>query len=167
MPTNADGTMKFVQNSDLFYLSGIDQEESILVLCPDFPDENFREILFVRETNKEIAIWEGHKYTKEEATQTSGIEKVMWTSQFEKTFFTLMAQAEHVYLNTNEHIRASVSVQTRDARFVEWCRINYPLHQYQRLAPLMHYLRAIKSEHEVTLMQLACIITRDSFLRVL
>ncbi len=167
MPTNADGTMKFVQNSDLFYLSGIDQEESILVLCPDFPDENFREILFVRETNKEIAIWEGHKYTKEEATQTSGIEKVMWTSQFEKTFFTLMAQAEHVYLNTNEHIRASVSVQTRDARFVEWCRINYPLHQYQRLAPLMHYLRAIKSEHEVTLMQQACNITRDAFLRVL
>ncbi|MEO0333416.1 MAG: M24B family metallopeptidase, partial [Bacteroidota bacterium] len=99
--------------------------------------------------------------------QTSGIEKVMWTSQFEKTFFTLMAQAEHVYLNTNEHIRASVSVQTRDARFVEWCRSNYPLHQYQRLAPLMHHLRAIKSEHEVTIMQQACNITRDAFLRVL
>ncbi|MEM9830047.1 MAG: aminopeptidase P family protein [Bacteroidota bacterium] len=167
MPTNADGTMKFIQNSDLFYLSGIDQEESILVLFPDFPDENFRAILFVRETNEEIAIWEGHKYTKEEATQTSGVEKVMWTSQFEKTFFTLMAQAEHVYLNTNEHIRASVSVQTRDARFVEWCQTNYPLHKYERIAPIMYHLRAIKSEHEVAVLRQACTITRDAFLRVL
>ncbi|MEM6841394.1 MAG: aminopeptidase P N-terminal domain-containing protein [Bacteroidota bacterium] len=167
MPTNADGTMKFIQNSDLFYLSCIDQEESILVLFPDFPDENFREILFVRETNEEIAIWEGHKYTKEEATQTSGVEKVMWTSQFEKTFFTLMAQAEHVYLNTNEHIRASVSVQTRDARFVEWCQTNYPLHKYERIAPIMYHLRAIKSEHEVAVLRQACTITRDAFLRVL
>ncbi|WKN43132.1 aminopeptidase P N-terminal domain-containing protein [Tunicatimonas pelagia] len=167
MPTNADGTMKFVQNSDLFYLSGIDQEESILLLFPDFPDESFREILFLRETSEEIAIWEGHKYTKDEATQTSGVERVMWTSQFEKTFFTLMAQAEHVYLNTNEHLRASVSVQTRDARFVEWCQQNYPLHQYQRLAPIMHQLRAIKSTHEIDLLQQACQITKDAFLRVL
>jgi len=167
MPTNADGTMKFVQNSDLFYLTGIDQEESVLVLFPDFPDESFREILFLRETNEEIAIWEGHKYTKEEATEASGIKRVMWTSQFEKTLFTLMAQAEHIYLNTNEHIRASVSVQTRDARFVEWCQRNYPLHQYERLAPIMYQLRAIKSELEVNLLQQACNITKDAFYRVL
>ena len=167
MPSNADGTLKFIQNSDLFYLSGIDQEESSLLLFPDFPDERFREILFVRETNEEIAIWEGHKYTKDEATETSGIKRVMWTSQFEKTFSTLIAQAEHVYLNSNEHIRASVSVQTRDARFVEWCRQHYPLHQYERLAPLLHQLRAIKSEPEIDLLQKACHITQDAFLRVL
>ncbi|MGB3587697.1 MAG: aminopeptidase P family protein, partial [Tunicatimonas sp.] len=150
-----------------FYLTGIDQEESVLLLFPDFPDESFREILFIRETNEEIAIWEGHKYTKDEATETSGVQRIMWTSQFEKTLFTLMTQAEHVYLNSNEHLRASVSVQTRDARFVEWCQQNYPLHQYERLAPLMYQLRAIKSAHEIALLQQACNITKDAFHRVL
>lgn len=167
MPTNADGTMKFVQNNDLFYLSGIDQEESILVLFPDFPDENFREILFVRETNEEIAIWEGHKYTKEEATDTSSIDKILWTSQFEKIFYTLMTQAEHVYLNTNEHLRADIQVETRDARFITWCKKHYPLHNYERIAPIMHHLRAIKSVGEIDLLQTACNITEEAFQRVL
>ncbi len=127
MPTNADGTMTFRQNNDLFYLSGIDQEETILLLFPDFPDEDYRELLFVRETSEDIAIWEGHKYTKEEATQTSGIPKVLWLSQFERVFNTLMAEAEHVFLNTNEHIRADVAVQTRDARFISSCQQRLPV----------------------------------------
>jgi Xaa-Pro aminopeptidase len=167
MPTNADGTMKFIQNTDLFYLTGIDQEESILVLFPDFPDESFREVLFVRETNKEIAIWEGHKYTKVEATKTSGIEKIMWTSQFERTFYTMMAQAEHVYLNTNEHLRADIQVPTRNARFIKWCQEHYPLHNYRRVAPIMHQLRAVKSVGEIALLQTACDITKEAFDRVL
>ncbi len=167
MPTNADGTMGFVQNSDLFYLSGIDQEETVLVLFPDFPDENYREILFLRETNEEIAIWEGHKYTKEEAREASGIATVLWLSQFDKIFNTLMAEAGHVYLNTNEHLRAEVGVETRDARFIKHCQQRYPLHRYERLAPLMHRLRAVKSDHEIDLLQQACDITEEGFRRVL
>lgn len=167
MPTNADGTMSFRQNNDLFYLSGIDQEESILVIFPDFVEEKHREILFLRETNEEIAIWEGHKYTKEEATATSGIRTVMWLDQFERIFNTLMAEAEHVYLNTNEHLRADVQVETRDARFIKWCKDKYPLHDYQRVAPIMHHLRAIKSDREIEMIGKACKITEQGFRRIL
>lgn len=167
MPTNADGTMPFKQNSDLFYLSGIDQEESILVLFPDCPEEKHKEVLFLKETNEMIAIWEGHKYTKEEAFETSGIKTVYWLSQFEQVFNGLMAKAKNVYLNSNEHLRATVEVQTRDARFAKWCQEKYPLHQYTRSAPLMHHLRAIKSDTEIDLMQQACNITEKGFRRVL
>ncbi|MBL6447856.1 aminopeptidase P N-terminal domain-containing protein [Fulvivirga sp. 29W222] len=167
MPTNADGTMPFRQNNDLYYLSGIDQEESILILCPDFHDKRLREILFLKETNENIAIWEGHKYTKEEAAETSGVERIFWLSQFEGVFNTLMAEVEHVYLNTNEHIRADAAVETRDARFGNWCRGKYPLHKYERSAPIMHKLRAIKSEKEIEAMQVACDITEKGFRRVL
>ena len=167
MPGNADGTMRFLQNSDLFYLSGIDQEESMLVMFPDFPVEEFREILFLRETSEEMAIWEGHKYTKEEAREASGVQTVYWLSQFENIFNTLMAQAEYVYLNTNEHIRAEVRVETRDARFIKWCQERYPLHTYQRSAPLLYRLRAVKSEYEIKVMQEACDITEKGFRRIL
>jgi Xaa-Pro aminopeptidase len=167
MPGNADGSMRFLQNSDLFYLSGIDQEESILLMFPDFPVEEYREILFLRETSEEIAIWEGHKYTKEEAREASGVQTVFWLSQFEKVFNLLMAEAENVYLNTNEHIRAEVRVETRDARFIKWCQEHYPLHHYHRSAPLMYSLRAIKSEHEIKVMQEACNITEKGFRRIL
>lgn len=167
MPTNADGTMSFRQNNDFFYLSGIDQEESILVIFPDFKDGKNREILFLKETNENISIWEGHKYTKEEAYETSGIKNVQWLSQFEQTFNTLMAEAEHVYLNTNEHIRAVVEVETRDSRFIKWCQEKYPLHKYERVAPVMHKLRAIKSDLEIEQLQIACNITEKAFRRVL
>lgn len=167
MPTNADGAMGFIQNSDLYYLSGIDQEETILVLFPDFPDEEYREILFLRETNAEIEIWEGHKYTQEEAREASGIKKIFWLSQFNKILNSLMAEAEHVYLNTNEHIRAEVRVETRDARFIKYCQQHYPLHHYERLAPIMHHLRAIKSAKEIEVMQQACDITEKAFRRAL
>ena len=167
MPTSADCTMPFVQDADLFYLSGIDQEESILLMCPDFPLEHLREVLFLKKTNEHIAIWEGHKYTKEEALETSGVPTIMWLDSFEQTLNTIMAETDHVYLNSNEHIRAVVEVPTRNARFVEWCKQHYPLHQYHKVAPLMHQLRAIKSDIEIELLQTACSITEAGFRRVL
>lgn len=169
MPTNADGTMRFRQNSDLFHLSGVDQEETILVLCPDFPDKKYHEVLFLRETNEHIATWEGHKLTKDEARAATGVETVLWLSEFPKLFNTmmLMGNVEHVYLNTNDHYRADVAVDSRDARFIKWCQKKYPLHKYERLAPIMHRLRSVKSQYEIELMQKACDITEKAFRRVL
>lgn len=167
MPTNADGMMNFRQNNDFFYLTGIDQEESILVLYPDFQDHKLKEILFIKETNEHIAVWEGHKYTKEEAVEQSGIQSIYWLSEFKSVFNTLMAEVEHVYLNTNEHIRAVVEVETRDARFIKECQVTYPLHKYHRAAPIMSQLRAIKSEEEISALQTACDITNKGFRRVL
>lgn len=169
MPTNADGTMRFKQNSDLFYLTGVDQEETILVLCPDYPDKKLREVLFVRETNEQIATWEGHKLTKEEAREVSGIETILWTSDFQRIFNTMMVMGgvEHVYLNTNEHYRADVLVESRDSRFIKWCKEKYPLHQYTRVAPLMSKLRTVKSRYEIEQMQEACNITEKGFRRIL
>jgi Xaa-Pro aminopeptidase len=166
LPTNADGTLPLRQNSDIFYLSGVDQEESILLLFPDAHDETMREILFVRETDERIAIWEGHKLTKQEARQVSGIRRVEWLHEFPSIFHRLMCECAHVYLNTNEHRRAAIEVETRDARFIRETRRNYPLHDYHRLAPLMHRLRAVKSAPELDLLAEACAITRDAFARV-
>jgi Xaa-Pro aminopeptidase len=167
MPTNADGTMRFRQNNDIFYLTGIDQEESILILCPDFPDPDLREILFVRETDEHIAIWEGHKYTQEEAIATSGTQNVQWLENFDSVFNKLMALSENVYLNTNEHLRAAVIVETRDSRFIKTCKERYPLHHYHRVAPIMHGLRAAKEQEEINQMQIACDITEKGFRRIL
>jgi Xaa-Pro aminopeptidase len=169
MPTNADGTQRFRQNSDLFYLTGVDQEESTLVLCPDFPEEKYREVLFLRETNDQIALWEGHKLTKEEARERTGVGTVLWAREFHKWFHTMMVMGsvEHVYLNTNDHYRADVSVESRDQRFITWCQQKYPLHKYERLAPIMHRLRSVKSKLEIALMQKACDITEKAFRRIL
>lgn len=167
MPTSADGRLPFVQHTDLFYLCGIDQEETILVLCPDAPEEKHREILFVRETSETIAIWEGPKYTKEEATALSGIQTVYWTREFVSVFRTLALESETIYLNTNEHLRADAVVETREMRFLKQCLADYPLHHYERLAPLMHALRAVKSPTEVDLIRHACGITGKAFRRLL
>ena len=167
MPTNADGTMPLKQNTDLYYLSGIDQEESILLLFPDAKNSAEREILFIRETNETIAIWEGPKHTKAQAKELSGIQNIQWLSNFDAVFHKLAQQAEHLYLNTNEHLRASTSVETRDARFIKKCLSHYPLHKYERLAPLMHQLRAIKSSEEIKMLQKACDITEAGFRRIL
>ncbi|HEY8511744.1 MAG TPA: aminopeptidase P family protein [Cyclobacteriaceae bacterium] len=169
MPTNADGTMRFRQNSDLFYLTGVDQEETILVLAPGFPDKKYREVLFIRETNEEIATWEGQKLTKEQAVEATGISTVVWTSEFPRLFNLIMlaGDVEQVYLNTNEHYRATIEVESRDTRFIEWCKKKYPLHQYARLAPIMHRLRSVKSKRELELMQRAADITEKGFRRVL
>jgi len=169
MPTNADGHLPFRQNNDLFYLSGVDQENSILVICPYFPDKKYREVLFLQETNEQIATWEGHKLTKEEALEMTGVQTVVWTSEFSRLFHHMMTMGgvENVYLNTNEHYRSEIKVETRDARFIEWCKKNYPLHEYQRVAPLMAQLRSVKSNVEIDLMQQACNITESAFRRVL
>lgn len=166
-PTSADGVRPFIQQTDLFYLCGIDQEESILVLFPDCLEEKHREILFIKETSELIAIWEGHKHTKEEAQEISGIKTVYWLSKFENIFPMLAFEAQNIYLNTNEHARAIPEVETRDSRFLKLCKEKYPLHNYKRVAPLMQYLRAIKSEYEVDAIQTACDITEKAFRRVL
>jgi Xaa-Pro aminopeptidase len=167
LPTSADGTHPFVQQTDLFYLSGIDQEQSTLVICPDSKDEKHREILFLKETNEQIALWEGRKYTKEEASTVSGIKTVYWNQEFNNIFRPLVLQSENIYLNPNEHLRANASVETRDDRFVQWCRKAFPLHSYQRLAPIMQDLRVIKSEEEVALIKQAGNITENAFHRLL
>lgn len=167
LPTNADGSLAQVPNSDLFYLTGIEQEQTILVLYPDADDEKHRELLFLREAHPELERWEGHKLTKEEARQISGIERVHWLGEFPRLFHRLMCECEHVYLNSNEHKRAVVEVQTREARFVAETRERYPLHDYRRLARLMHPLRVLKSDSEVKLIRRAAEITRMGFERVL
>ncbi|NEM99414.1 aminopeptidase P family protein [Pontibacter burrus] len=167
MPTNADGSMAFRQNNDLFYLSGVDQEESILILFPDAKDQRMKEVLFVRETNDHILTWEGYKLTKQQAQEVSGIKTILWTHEFKSVLNTLMAEAEHVYLNSNEHLRAVVEVETRDARFIKWVKERYPLHKLERSTPIMHYLRAIKSDLEISLIRKACHITELGFRRLL
>jgi len=167
MPTSADGMRSFIQNTDLFYLSGMDEEECILVIFPGAKEEKHKEILFIKETNEEIATWEGPKYTKEEASKISGIKTIYWTREFEKIFRGLVFEADRIYLNSNEHLRADVTVETRDARFLKWCKNTYPLHKYQRLAPIMHDIRPIKSDIEIGLIKQACQITENAFRRLL
>ena len=166
MPTNADGSMGHLQNADLFYLTGIHQEETILLLAPDAFDPNHREILFVRQPNEHLTIWEGHKLAKEEATALSGIKQVRWLSEFPGIFRQLMCEVENAYLNSNEHPRADAPVETRDARFVRACRKQFPLHHYRRLAPLMHELRSVKSPNEIDAIKAACDLTGKGFRRV-
>lgn len=167
MPTNADGTMGFHQNADLFYLTGIRQEGSILVLAPDAFDERMREVLFLREPNPHLTIWEGHKLSKEEATAISGISVIKWLPEFKTVFHQLMCECERVYLNSNEHYRAQIEVESRDARFVRETRERYPLHEYHRLARLMRQLREVKAPEEIELIKEASRITGLGFSRVL
>ena len=166
-PTNADGTMPFKQNSDLFYLTGVDQEETTLVLMPDAVDPKEREILFVKETSELIAIWEGEKLTKEQARAATGIDRIEWAHSFEGFLHRMVPQVEHIYLTTNEHLRASVVVETRNARFIKDCQARYPLHRYERLAPLLHRLRITKDKEEIKFLQHACDITEAGFRRLL
>jgi len=166
LPSNADGSLRLVPNSDLFYLSGVEQEETVMVLFPDAEDERMREMLFVRETSELIAIWEGHRLTKAEATGVSGIGTVHWTAELPRFLHRLMCEARSVWLNTNEHRRAVVEVQTRDARFIHDLKGRYPLHEFRRLAPLLHTLRGVKDPLEVDLIRHACAITRAGFERV-
>lgn len=166
-PISADSTMPFQQHRDIFYLSGVDQEESILVIFPDAKDEKHREILFLRETNEHIAVWEGEKLTKEAALEVSGIKTVYWLNQFDSIFKTLMAEAECIYLNTNEHLRANTEVQTREDRFIIDCKQKYPAHIYRKSAPIMHKIRAVKEQAEIDLMAHACSITEKGVRRLL
>ena len=166
MPTSADGTMPFKQASDIFYLTGIDQEETILLLFPDAVDPKDREILFVRETSELIAIWEGAKFSQQEARELSGIATVLWTSSYEATIKRLVPQCEHLYLNSNEHLRQHNEVETREDRKNKELRAQYPLHSVKRSAPIMHRIRSRKTQEEVAQMKRAIAITGKAFERV-
>lgn len=167
LPTNGDGTLPFKQNSNLFYLTGIDQEDTILILAPDFPNEKMRELLFLKETSEEIAIWEGHKLTKEEGKRLSGIKNIKWNGDFEQVLHTVLAETDHIYLASNEHVRNSSVVEGANDRLVKWCKESFPLQKYERLAPEIYDLRMVKSETEIELIEHACHITEKGFRRIL
>jgi len=165
--TGADSSLPFHQQRDIFYLSGADQEETILVLFPNALDAKHREILFVRETNDHIAVWEGAKLTKEKATETSGIETVYWLTEFDKIFYGLMTETETIYFNTNEHYRQSVEMETREDRFIKMVKGKFPAHSWAKSFPIMEALRGVKETEEIALLQTACDITEKGFRRVL
>lgn len=166
-PVSADSTLPFAQHRDIFYLSGVDQEESILLLCPDAPYEHMREILFLRETNDHIAVWEGEKLTKERAFEVSGIKTVYWLQDFKKILNEVMTYTDTMYINTNEHYRASVETETREARFVKWWKEAYPAHNVARSNPILQRIRSVKEKEEIDLIQHACNITEKGFRRLL
>lgn len=166
-PTNADASQPFKQSSDLFYLTGVAQEETALILFPDAREPEDREILFLRESNAHIAVWEGAKLTKEQARERTGVARIEWISEFDGIMNRLMPQAESVYLSTNEHPRGDLGFETKSLRFARECRSRFPLHTYRRLAPLIYGLRSVKSDEEVEFIQTACDITEAGFRRVL
>lgn len=166
-PISADSTMPFEQHRDIFYLSGVDQEESILVLFPDCPKEKHREILFLKETNAHIAVWEGEKLTKEKAFETSGVKTVYWLQDLEKIMFEIMTQCDTVYINTNEHYRATNETETREDRFTKWLKDKYPAHAVAKSNPILQRLRSVKDPIEIDLIQQACNITEKGFRRIL
>lgn len=167
MPRSGDQFFPFRQNPDLFALTGLDQEQTILLLFPDCPKAEFREVAFVRETNEHIAVWDGHKYTKDEATETSGISNIQWTHKFQGILEQVMIYAEGVYLNSNEHDRFSSEVPSRDLRKGKDVMEKYPFHNYHRAQPILKKMAMIKNEIEVGLVKHACGITKEAFLRVL
>ena len=166
-PVSADSTLPFAQHRDIFYLSGVDQEESILLLFPDAPYEHQSAMLFLKETSEHIAIWEGEKLTKERAFEVSGIKTVYWLQDFEKILFEMMTHAETIYINTNEHYRATVTTETREARFVKWWKEKYPAHSVAKSNPILQRLRSVKESEELALIQNACNITEKGFRRLL
>ena len=166
-PVSADSTLPFEQHRDIFYLSGVDQEESILVIFPNCPKDKHREILFLRETNEHIAVWEGEKLTKERALEVSGIKTVYWLQDMEKIMFELMTQCDTIYINTNEHYRAAVETETREDRYSKWLKDKYPAHSVAKSNPILQRLRSVKDAIEIDLLQTACDITEKGFRRVL
>ena len=166
-PISADSTMPFQQHRDIYYLSGVDQEESILVMFPDCPNKKHREILFLKETNDHIAIWEGEKLTKKRAFEVSGIKTVYWLQDLNKVMAELMAQSDTVHINTNEHYRASIETETREDRFTKWLLNKYPAHKVEKSNPILQRLRSIKDPIELDLLQKACNITEKGMRRVL
>jgi len=164
LPTTGDGTLRLHPASDLFWLSGIEQEESVLVLAPQAVDPTLREILFVRQPSEHLATWEGDKLTKEQATRISGVERVRWLADLPAVLHGLLCQSERVFVNSNEHERATIDVEPRDLRLARGLMARYPLHRFERLAPLLRRLRAVKDEAEIDLVRQAIEIT-DAGLR--
>jgi Xaa-Pro aminopeptidase len=167
MPRSGDQTHPFRQNSDMFYLTGLDQEKCILTLCPNHPVENMREILFTVKTSDLMVIWNGHKYTMDEVRAVSGISNVKWLDDFEITLRDLMSRVQLVYLNQNEYPKFITEVPDRDARFASKMRQDFPVHSYERLAPIITKLRLVKEPEEIIQIQKACDLTNDGFRRVL
>lgn len=167
MTKSADSSYKWRQNPDLFYLTGVDQEDTFLVLFPDAPVPEWREILFVRETNDHIRTWEGNKLTKEDAQRVSGVNEVRWSSAFQASLAALLYQADHVYLNTNENDRSGDTTESAEFKFATKLKHRFPLHNFHRSAPIMADLRAVKSEHEVAQLKKAVEITEKGFRRLL
>jgi Xaa-Pro aminopeptidase len=166
-PVSADSTLPFAQHRDILYLSGVDQEESVLLLFPDAPYDTLKEILFLKETNEHIAIWEGEKLTKDRAFEVSGVKTVIWLQDFHKTVKEIMAYAETMYINTNEHYRASIETETREARFIKWWKENYPAHKVEKSNPILQRIRSVKESEEIDLIQKACDITEKGYRRIL
>ena len=166
-PISADSKMPFQQHRDIFYLSGIDQEESVLLLFPDAKNSNHREVLFVKKTNDHIAVWEGAKLSQKEATNISGIQTVLWTDDFNSLFNQLTKEAKSIYFNTNEHYRANIETQTREDRFIEWAKKKYPTHQHEKSNFILQRLRSLKHKEEICQIQQAINITEKGFRRVL
>lgn len=166
MPRSADQAFVFRQNPDIFWLTGIDQEKTILIIYPDCPNPTYREALFLRKTNEIIAVWEGHKYTKEEAKAASGIHQINWTETFDEVLPSLMSYCENVFLNLNENDRAANEVPYKDIRFANELKYKFPAHAIKRLGPIMAQLRSVKHATEIELIQRACNITRDALIRV-
>jgi Xaa-Pro aminopeptidase len=166
IPTNADGIMGFKQNSDLFYLSGIDQEETFLVISPDYPDKKNREILFIRETNEHLKIWEGEKLSKQQAREISGIETIYWSHQLEAVLKRMLCEAEFLYLNSNEHDGRNVDFVDKSQLFNSELEKKYPLHKTERLTPLLSDLRMIKEPEEIKQIEKALEITKKGFLKI-
>ena len=167
MPTNADEEMPFIQNTNLFYLTGIDQEDTFLILAPDFPDKNLREILFIKETSEEISIWEGNKLTKNEAIKISGIKTVLWNDEFYKILPLIIAESNNLYIEKNEHILSITEVETAQDRFYSFAKEKFPLQNFERSYPLLSKLRMVKNNIEIKLIQKACDITEKGFRRIL
>lgn len=168
MSRNGDAHFPYRQSSDLFYLTGLDQEEVILVLYPDCPRGNqFKEIIFTKQTNEHIAVWEGYKYTKGDAAATSGIHTVHWLDEMQPLFNELILLADNIYVNTNENDRAVMDYPSRDVRHALALREEYVGHNFERAQPIFKNLRMLKSQYEIDLMQKACDITNHAFRRVL
>ena len=165
--TGADSTLPFHQHRNIFYLTGVDQEESILILFPDSKNSIHREILFLKETNEHIAIWEGSKLSKKQATEVSGVQTVYWLSDFDSIFDILMKEAEIVYFNNNNHYRKAVEMETREDRFIKRVKSNYPKHRIENNFSIMESLRGVKEPEEIELIRKACNITEKGFRRIL
>lgn len=166
MPRNGDQFFPFRQNSDLFHLCGIDQEETVLVIFPSCVKEEMKEVLFIKKTNEKIAVWEGHKLTKQEARIKSGVEQVLWVDDFDNILHQLLLLAKRIYINTNENSHFSSPVPSRDMRFAKQLMEKYPVHKYHRAQPIMRKLAMIKTSHEIELIQDAIDITEKAFRRV-
>jgi Xaa-Pro aminopeptidase len=164
MPTNADDAMGFAQNNDLFYLSGIDQDETVLILYPDAFKEENKAILFVKEVSEHTKLWEGDFLAKEEVSRISGIKNVKWIHEFEKALQLFAFESDTIYLSHNEHIKRTTSeMATRQDRMIQWCKEKYPLHQYDRVARITRDLRPIKSDEEIALIKKAVAISIKGF----